>query len=100
MMKVMQNRELASTELPAAITCFEKYLQTLPEPVVPLRAFTLGLMARANMFLGKQEEGEKLQQQATATDKYFSRASGVPDQLLFEPPDKICHHYFSFFSPF
>lgn len=100
MMKVMQNRELASTELPAAITCFEKYLQTLPEPVVPLKAYTLGLMARANMFLGNREEGEKLQQQATAIDKYFSRASGVPNLLLFEPPDKICHHYFSFFSPF
>lgn len=99
-MKVMQDKELAAEELPLAKECFEKYLYTKPEPIVPMKAYTLGLMARIEMFSGNQEEGKKLMEEANALDKYFSKASGAPGQLLFEPPDKICHHYFSFFSPF
>lgn len=100
MMMVMQDRELANTELPLAKTFFEKYLQTVPEPVVPLKAYTLGLLARVEMFMGNQDQGDKLMEQATALDKYFSKASGVPTMLLFDPPDQVSHQYFSFFSPF
>lgn len=100
MMKVMQNRELAAQELPLAQECFEKYLNIKPEPIVPMKAYTLGLMARNAMFSGKQEEGKKLMEEANALDKYFSKAAGSPNRLLFEPPDSVCHHYFSFFSPF
>jgi len=100
MMKVMQNRDLAATELPLAKAFFEKYLQTIPEPVIPLKSYTLGLLARIEMFMGNKEAGDKLMEEATAMDKYFSKASGVPNLLLFEPPDKVCHQYFSFFSPF
>jgi tetratricopeptide (TPR) repeat protein len=100
MMKVMQDRELANTELPLAKTFFEKYLQTVPEPVVPLKAYTLGLLARVEMFMGNQARGDKLMDEANALDKYFSKASGVPSLLLFDPPDQVCHQYFSFFSPF
>ncbi|MHC1777762.1 MAG: tetratricopeptide repeat protein [Lentimicrobium sp.] len=100
MMMVMQDRELAATELPLAKIFFEKYLVTVPEPVVPLKAYTLGLLARVEMFMGNQEAGDKLMEEANALDKYFSKASGVPNLMLFEPPDKICHQYFSFFSPF
>lgn len=100
MMKVMQHRELAPTELPLAKTYFEKYLQTGPEPIVPLKSYTLGLLARIEMLMGNQALGDKLMQEATALDKYFSKASGVPNLLLFDPPDQVCHQYFSFFSPF
>jgi len=100
MMKVMQDREQAATELPLAKTCFEKYLKTVPEPVVPLKAYTLGLLARLEMFSGNQVAGDKLMQEANTLDKYFSKASGVPTLMLFVPPDQVCHQYFSFFSPF
>lgn len=100
MMKVMQDREQAATELPHAKTCFEKYLKTVPEPVVPLKSYTLGLLARIEMFSGNQTAGDKLMEEANNLDKYFSKASGVPMQLLFVPPDQVCHQYFSFFSPF
>jgi hypothetical protein len=52
------------------------------------------------MFLGNQAEAEKLMDEAKSLDPYFSRASGVPTLLLFDPPDQISHHYFSFFNPF
>jgi tetratricopeptide (TPR) repeat protein len=99
-MKVMQNQDLVKTELPVAQGFLEAYLKSSPEPVIPLKTYAMGLLVRVNMFLGNQEQAEKLMAEAKALDPYFSRASGVPLLLLFDPPDKITHHYFSFFSPF
>jgi len=100
MMKVMQNRDLAKTELPVAKTYLEKYLKTIPEPVVPLKAYTLGAISMCERFTGNQAESDKLVAEAKSLDKYFSRASGVPELLLFDPPSQISHHYSSFFSPY
>lgn len=100
MMKVMQNKDLAKTELPLAKTYLEKYLKSAPEPAVPLRAYTLGLLTRTEMILGNKAESERLMEEAKKLDPYFSRASGVPTLLLFDPPTQISHHFFSFFKPF
>ena len=100
MMKAMQNMELAKTELPMAKLLLEKYLKSVPEPVVPLRAYTLGLMTHVEMMLGNKAESEKLMEEAKRLDPCFSRASGVPTLLLFDQPDQISHHFFSFFKPF
>jgi len=100
MMKVMQNKDIVKTELPLVKGFLEAYLKSVPEPVIPLKTYAMGLLVRVNMFLGNQEQAEKLMGEAKALDPYFSRASGVPILLLFDPPDKISHHYFSFFSPF
>jgi len=99
-MKVMQNKDLGAMELPKAKLLLEKYLKSSPEPIIPLKTYTMGLLARVEMFLGNQAEAEKLMEEAKKLDPYFSRASGVPTLLLFDPPDQITHHYFSFFSPF
>jgi hypothetical protein len=99
-MKVMQSPDLAKTELPLAKTYLASYLQTIPAPVTPLKAYTLGLLARIEMVLGNQDTSDKLTAEAKSMDKYFSRASGVPTLMLFDPPDQICYHYFSFFSPY
>jgi tetratricopeptide (TPR) repeat protein len=99
-MMVMQNKDLAATELPLAKKFIEKYLKTTPEPIVPLEAYALGLLTRIEMFMGNQAEAEKIMNEAKSLDPYFSRASGVPTLLLFDAPDQITHHYFSFFSPF
>jgi hypothetical protein len=100
MYKVMENKDLASTELPLAKNYIAKYLESSPAPVVPLKSYAMGLQMRCEMFLGNQAEAEKLMEQAKALDPYFSRASGVPTLLLFDRPDEISHHFFSFFSPF
>jgi len=100
MMKVMQNKDLAAVELPVAKACIEKYLASTPEPIIPIKAYARGLLTKIEMFQGNQAEAEKLMEEAKALDKYFSRASGVPNLLLFDRPDQISHHYFSFFSPF
>lgn len=100
MMKVMQNRELSNSEIPLSKKYLEKYLASVPEPNIPLKAYTLGLLARAEMILGNKEESEKKIEQAKSLDPYFSRASGVPTLLLFDPPTQISNHFFSFFKPF
>jgi tetratricopeptide (TPR) repeat protein len=100
MYKVMENRDLAGTELPVAKTYIEKYIKSSPEPVVPMKAYAMGSLMQCEMFLGNQAEAEKLMEEAKSLDPYFSRASGVPTLLLFDPPDQISHHFFSFFRPF
>lgn len=100
MMVVMQNRDLAKTDLPLAKDFIERYLTTSPEPIIPLKSYAMGLMSLNEMFLGNQSEADKWKEEATKLDKYFSRALGIPTLLLFDSPDQISHHYFSFFSPF
>jgi tetratricopeptide (TPR) repeat protein len=98
MMMVMQNQDLAATELPAARLFLDRYIST--GPIVPLKAYTLGLESITARFLGNNDESAKLEQEAKSLDPYFSRAMGVPTLLLFDPPEQVSHHYFSFFSPF
>lgn len=100
MMMVMQNKDLANTELPLAKKMIERYLISVPEPVIPLKAYAMGLLTKIEMFLGNQAEAEKLMEKTKALDPYFSRASGIPSLLLFIPPDQISHQYSSFFKPF
>jgi len=99
-LKVMKNPLLAKDELPTAKLYLERYLQTIPEPVVPFKSYALGLLARVEMVLGEKSDSDKHTAEAIALDKYFSRATGVPNLLLFDPPDQISQHYFSFFIPY
>jgi tetratricopeptide (TPR) repeat protein len=100
MYMVMQNQELMETELPLAREYSEKYLETKPEPIVPLRAYALGMISRFEKFLGNEEASEKKMQEAKSLDPYFSRATGVPSMINFIPPDEICYCYSSYFGPF
>lgn len=100
MMVVMQKRDLANTNLPLAKTFLVRYLKSVPEPVIPLKAYAMGLLTRTEMFLGNKAEADRILEEAKSLDKYFSRAMGIPSQLLFDSPEKQMHHYFSFFTPF
>jgi tetratricopeptide (TPR) repeat protein len=100
MYMVMQDQESAATELPLAKEYAEKYLETKPEPIVPLKAYTLGMLSRFERFLGNPEAAEKRMQEAQSLDPYFSRASGLPSMGNFIAPDEMDHHYSSYFGPF
>jgi len=99
-MKVMQSRDAAAEELPKSKVYIEQYLETTPAPIPPMRAYALGMLAKAEMFMQNQEESQKLLEAAEVLDPYFSRAFGIPSLALFEPPTEINHHFSSFFSPF
>lgn len=99
-MKVMQNRDAAKQELPKSKVYINQYLATTPEPIPPLKAYAIGILARIEMFSGNNAEGEKLMAEAKQIDPYFSQAFGIPMLSIFESPDKPDHHFVSFFSPF
>lgn len=100
MMKVMQNRETASEELPKSKKYLDQYLASMPAPIPPLKAYTIGMLVKIEMFSGNKEKGEELMAEAKALDPYFSRAFAIPAQYTFEPPNKLDHHFVSFFSPY
>ena len=99
-MKVMQDKNLADKELPESKKFFEMYLASIPAPIIPLKAYTIGNLAKIAMFTGNQEEAEKQMKEAKALDPYFSRAFGIPSQVLFDRPDAVNHCFVSFFMPF
>jgi hypothetical protein len=100
MMKVMQNRDAAEEELPKSKEYIEQYLASMPAPIPPLKAYALGMLVKIEMFSGNKEEAEKIMEEAKRIDPYFSRAFGIPSLAQFESPDKLDHHFVSFFSPF
>ena len=100
MYTVMQNQDKAISELPIAKTYVEKYLNSKPEPIIPMKAYSIGMLSIFERFLGNKEEADKKEAEARSLDPYFSQASGLPMLMLFDPPDTVCHHYFSFFTPF
>ena len=100
MMKVMQKRDLADKELQKAKVYTDQYLSSTPEPIVPLKAYALGMKVKTEMFNGNKEAGEKLMAEAKAIDPYFSRAFGIPSLSIFEAPTQIDHHFKSYFTPF
>ena len=99
MMKVMQNKD-AKADLPKAKIYIEQYLTSSPEPIPPLKAYSLGMLAHIEMILGNKEESYKKLAEANSFDPYFPRAFGIPWLGMFEDPDTTDHHFQSFFSPF
>jgi tetratricopeptide (TPR) repeat protein len=100
MYMVMQDQELAAAELPLAKKYAERYLESKPEPIIPLRAYALGLLALFDRFLENPEEAEKRMEEAKSLDPYYSKATGLPSMVLFVPPGEVCYCYSSFFGPF
>ncbi len=100
MMKVMQNRDAGTEELPKSKAYIEQYLGSIPEPIIPLKAYALGMKINIERFLGNNAEAEKAMNDASALDPHFSRAFGIPLLSQFEPPTKPDHQFVSFFSPF
>jgi len=100
LMVVLQNKDLAAKQLPLANASYEKYLNTYPEPIVPLKAYAMGFRSLSDRILGNQAGADKWEREARKLDKYFCKATGMPALLLFDAPDVVCHHYFSFFAPY
>ena len=97
---VMGSQDQKETALPLAKKYGEKYLASQPDPIVPLKAYTIGWISRFEKFLGNEEASQQMTEKAKALDPYFSRATGLPSMLDFIPPDEVCYCYMTFFGPF
>lgn len=97
-MKVWQDETAKETAIPAAAEALNQFLAT--EPIAPLKAYAMGIMAKLSYGQDNQADGDKWVSQAKATDAYFSKASGIPLADLFVPPgDELSHHRY-LFQPF
>ncbi len=97
-MTARRDEGLKDTALPLAEEAINRYLDS--EPILPLKAYALGLLAGIKWGLGDSEGAEELIEEAEAIDPHFSRASGVPPLVLFAEPDEISHYHAYFSRPF
>ena len=102
MYQVMRDRSKAEVELPLAEAALGEYLSLEPEPIAPLKGWTLSNLGRIKFFSGQEEEGKQLMAKARALDPFFSQASDVPGMEIYIPPGEIyrCGEYSSFLRPF
>ena len=100
MMQAMQNPAKLDSLSPLIEKEFEIYLKSQPEPIIPLKAYVIGQLAMIKLHTGDKEGGNKLKEEAKALDPNYSKAFGIPGQILFDPPDEISHVHTYFFRPF
>ena len=97
LMNARSNPASKKEALDLARESISRYLTT--EPVPPLKAYAMGLSSIIESWGGSEEEGEKLREQATAIDPYFSKAFAVPPRILFSPPYELSHYHSYFLRP-
>jgi len=78
----------------AAVT---RYLDS--NPVLPMRAYALGVQYKYKAHSGHRQQADELLKQAQALDPYFSKATGAPNPDLFIPPDEVSHNHRYLFRP-
>ncbi len=100
LMQAMQNPAKLDSLTPLIKNVFETYLNSQPEPINPLKAFVISKLAMIKFRTGDEEGGNKLYEEATILDSYFSKAFGIPPQILFDSPNEISHFHGYFFRPF
>jgi len=96
-MTAMSGEEKGDAALSRAEKVLRKYLDT--KPIVPLHAFTLGLLARIRRGLKDNEGYKTLTEQARKLDPHYSKAMGTPSLLMFVPPGEIPRHHRYLFRP-
>lgn len=97
-MTIMRDEKLKDTALPLAEEAINRYLRS--DPIPPLEAFTLGLLAMIKRGMGEETMAEELRNKAEAIDPYYSKATAIPSQDLFIPLGEISHNFNYFFRPF
>ncbi|MDH4218320.1 MAG: TRAP transporter TatT component family protein [Candidatus Aminicenantes bacterium] len=94
----MRDETKRETAGPMAEKMFRRYLDS--EPILPLKAFALGMLANLKRMMGDQEEAKALMEEADKIDPFFSKAFGVPTPDLFIPPGEIYRGHRYLFFPF
>jgi tetratricopeptide (TPR) repeat protein len=100
LMQAMQNIKSLSSVSAQIEYALTSYINSKPEPIIPLKAYVIGKMSMIKLRTGNAKRGTELQSKAMALDPNFSKAFGIPSQILFDPPDKISHAFTYFFRPY
>ncbi|MBN1755194.1 hypothetical protein JW877_03170 [bacterium] len=98
MMTAMMDETRLEASLPLAEEALNRFLATKPSAY--MKAFTLELLAKIKWASGDNDMATSLREQAAAIDPYYSKAMGIPPELLFNAPYEISHYHSYFFRPF
>ena len=100
MMGAMRDPAVLDSVAPMIEEQFNKYLNSTPEPINPMKAWAYGTLAMINHRAGNEELAKKYKGMAKELDPFYSRASAKPDKAKYSPPDVIVHEQGYFLSPF
>ncbi len=98
LLRVMKDRGVKESALPEAEEAIKRYLET--EPVVPLKAFSYEMLAKAKMGWGDGEGMKELRARAGKLDKNYSKAMAIPGLELFINPGDLPRTHRYLFRPF
>ncbi len=100
LMQAMQNPAVLDSVAPLVQTEFDKYLNSSPEPLNPMKAWTYSKLAMIAHRTGDAEKAEGLMETAKQLDPYHSQAFGTPGMDQYCPPDQVIHEQRYYMSPF
>ena len=100
MYQAMRDRDKLKELAPKMDEAYMAYIDSRPKPVNSMLAYAKGSLGRIKSHVGDKEYANKLLKEAKALDPNFSKATGIPDQNLFIPPDQIPRGFDYFTRPF
>jgi hypothetical protein len=100
LMAAQQDPAAKENHLKSATELVNGYLQSIPEPIPPLKAYAYSTLSMIKMFGGDQDAGNKYRELADSIDPYCSKATGMAPDMLYCRPDEVKIQYSSFFMPF
>ena len=100
LMQAMQNPAVLDSVGPLVKTEFDKYLNSSPKPLNPMKAWAYSKLAMIAHRTGDPEKAEGLMEKAKQLDPYHSQAFGTPGMDQYCPPDQVIHEQRYYMSPF
>lgn len=100
LMVAMQNPALLDSVAPLIDEQFQKYLNSTPEPIKPMKAWVYRKLATINKRTGNKELGEKYINMANELDPFHTPKTGKPGKAIYSPPDVVVHEQGYYLSPF
>jgi tetratricopeptide (TPR) repeat protein len=94
----MRDETKRETAGPMAEKMFRRYLDS--EPIMPLQAFALRMLAYLKRMMDDEEEAKALLEEVDTIDPFVSKAFGVPAPDLFIPPGEFYRGHRYLFFPF
>jgi tetratricopeptide (TPR) repeat protein len=100
MYQAMRDMNKLETLAPKMDEAYMAYIVSKPKPIPSMLAYAKGSLGRIKSHTGDKELANKLGNEAKLLDPSFSKATGIPDQNLFIPPEQIPHGFVYFTRPF
>lgn len=99
-MMAMQNSAVLDSVAPLIKEQFNKYLNFIPEPINPMKAWTYSFLSLISRRAGNLEEADRYMGMAKELDPFYSPAFGKPGKAIYCPPDVVVHDQGYYLTPF